>query len=246
MTNTAQPCEASYSKLDMLPWVDMSYATWDVSDKRREAFLRQRREFGVSDFDSYNVADSVAGLLANTLILASRNEILPDEDTWRKINTHLVSVLPIEEEVFNAVTLLSYFATDSEATYAIQGKEKIEHAFLVAFAILPMLKDPDATTEYLSDELKKAYRESRCVHMVCQLDMVDLGYYVIHMISSLLINLANNYHSVPADYAQSADRWETLLREAAFNFTRREFMPDNSIPTSAQDFFLSHLGSLWD
>lgn len=246
MTIIAPPIEALYSKLDMLPWVDMSYVTWDVSDKRRDGFLRQRREFGVSDFDSYNVADSVAGLLANTLILASRNEMLPDEDTWKKINTHIVGALPIEEAVFKAVTQLSYFATDSEAAYAINGKEKIERAFLIAFAVLPMLKDPEATTEYLSEELKKAYRESRCVRMVCQLDVADLGYYVIHMISSLLTNLANNYITIPAAYVGDDEKWGTLLREAAFNFTRREFMPDNSIPMEAQEFFLAHLGTLWD
>lgn len=245
MTN-ANSLASMYSPIDMLPWVDMSYATWQVSDKRRETFLRQRKDFGISDFDSYNLSNSVAGLLANTLILANSNDMLPNNQIWEGVSGNIVNALPMKEEVFNAITILSYFATDSDATYAIKGKDEIERAFLVAFAILPMLKDPSATTDELNEELKKAYRGSRCVRMVCQFDVPNLGYNVIHMISSLLINLANNCLSIPAEYAEEEGKWESLLHEAAANFIKQENASDNSIPKEAQDFFIDHLATLWD
>lgn len=236
-----------YNRLDTMPWVDMSYVDWDVSAKRREAFLSQRREFGVSDFDRYNVADATAGLLANTLILAARNEILPTEDFWEKTKGDVPTVKGIENAVYDSVRVLSNFAANSEATHEHYGEDNVAEAFRIAFAILPTLKCPDAAQYEIPEDRMIAYRETRCVRMVSQLDIENLGYKVIHMISTLLMNLANNTISTPLEFVnEDGDKWGDLLREASFNFTRREFMPDNSIPEEAQKFFIDYLGNLWD
>lgn len=244
MSNKPAYPDAMYSKLDMLPLVDMSYSDWDVSEKRRERFELQRRNFGIADFDAYNLSNSVAGLLSNALLIAHKNTILPDESIWSKSNTHLVKRQGIEDSAYDAISLLTAFKTDSESSIHFHGKEVIQQAFLTAFTILPVLKSPLVNPSEYDANLQKSYIEDRVIHMVSHLDTEGLGYKVIHMIASGLINLAQNYIAFPPEYG--AEKWEEILMQAAKDFVRREFMPDNSIPESAQKFFVDHVETLWD
>lgn len=252
-----------YNEIDKLHPVDLSYELWDIDAKRLDEHRHARETVGASNLDAYNVDDSLAGFLANALIIRNQYDTL-ELSNWREIaeECHCNVTGDLVEDMAFAIKTLTAYKVNNDAMGTIEGLQEVKRALRIAFTLVPYLSIPGVNSWYeinsedyysLEDftvEEANKLRANRARHNaltrmrygIAEPDLHDLTNYLSDIFAIMLNRLAKVGHGAP--YNVGFDEWRIILQNMATMTETLTHKGKKKVPF--MNLVEEHFVSLWD